>query len=586
MWVKRVRAAPLTGVRTAAKVSAPPVTEQPEHPKLGLALSGGGHRAAFFHVGVLARLAELGLLRRVEVISTVSGGSIVGALYYLHVKNLLESKADAEIGDTDYVEVVRAVEREYREAAATNVRGSGWANPLKNFQMALPTYTRTDCVAELYEQRFYSKAWGERPKTDGRIRMRDLLIAPKGHEGRFDPDVENATRNAPVPILLLEATTVNTGHNWRFEAMYMGEPPRQGLPDVASREDVDKNTILPRTAWDDLPVACRDFPLGSAVVSSACFPGGFPPMQVTGLYKDQGWVVKLIDGGVHDNQGVEGLDDRGCTHLVISDGSGQMPDVKKPSTRLPAVLGRVVSIYGDAEREQRLLELLERGDSVGFMHLQTGLPARTMPVQGAASTEEAELPTSEFGVAEGVQRAHAEVRTDLDAFCEVEAWSLMADAYQLAGRILPTRTALAALGTPIGEREWAFDVVEGQLGKPSERYLKLMRVSKQRFLKPARMTPGVLPLILLLMLAALGAAAWGLWLLLTPHGNVLFIAGLATLGALAIYANSEKPFVKPVAVALFDVVLPALLALPLVLVAWLQILAGRWWLSIGRASRL
>jgi NTE family protein len=586
MWVKRVRAAPLTGVRTAAKVSAPPVTEQPEHPKLGLALSGGGHRAAFFHVGVLARLAELGLLRRVEVISTVSGGSIVGALYYLHVKNLLESKADAEIGDTDYVEVVRAVEREYREAAATNVRGSGWANPLKNFQMALPTYTRTDRVAELYEQRFYSKAWGERPKTDGRIRMRDLLIAPKGHEGRFDPDVENATRNAPVPILLLEATTVNTGHNWRFEAMYMGEPPRQGLPDVASREDVDKNTILPRTAWDDLPVACRDFPLGSAVVSSACFPGGFPPMQVTGLYKDQGWVVKLIDGGVHDNQGVEGLDDRGCTHLVISDGSGQMPDVKKPSTRLPAVLGRVVSIYGDAEREQRLLELLDRGDSVGFMHLQTGLPARTMPVQGAASTEEAELPTSEFGVAEGVQRAHAEVRTDLDAFCEVEAWSLMADAYQLAGRILPTRTALAALGTPIGEREWAFDVVEGQLGKPSERYLKLMRVSKQRFLKPARMTPGVLPLILLLMLAALGAAAWGLWLLLTPHGNVLFIAGLATLGALAIYANSEKPFVKPVAVALFDVVLPALLALPLVLVAWLQILAGRWWLSIGRASRL
>jgi hypothetical protein len=39
-------------------------------------------------------------------------------------------------------------------------------------------------------------------------------------------------------------------------------------------------------------------------------------------------------------------------------------------------------------------------------------------------------------------------------------------------------------------------------------------------------------------------------------------------------------------VALFDVVLPALLALPLVLVAWLQILAGRWWLSIGRAARL
>lgn len=566
--------------------AGPPVTEERVHPKLGLALSGGGHRAAFFHIGVLARLAELGLLRPVQVISTVSGGSIVGALYYLHVKNLLESKADGEIADADYVEVVRAVEREYREAAVTNVRGAAWANPLKNFQMALPTYTRTDYIGELYERRFYSKAWGDRPKHGGRIRMRDLLIAPKGHEGRFDPDLENASRNAPVPILLLEATTMNTGHNWRFEAMYMGEPLRQGVSDVAAREDVDKNTILPRTKWDDLPASCRDFPLGSAVVSSACFPGGFPPMQVTGLYKDKGWVVKLIDGGVHDNQGVEGLDDRGCTHLVISDGSGQMPDVKKPSTRLPAVLGRVVSIYGDAEREQRLLDLLARGDSVGFMHLQTGLPAPTLPVEGAASKDEAKLPTTDFGVAENVQRAQAQVRTDLDAFCEVEAWSLMADAYHLAGKIVPTRTALASLGTPAAEQDWPFKVLEAELAKPGERYLKVMRASKQRFLRPARMTPGLLPLTMLLLLAALGAGAWGLWLLLTPHGTALFIAVLGGLGGLAIYANSEKPFVKPVAMTLFDVVLPAVLALPLVVVAWLQILAGRWWLALGRANRL
>ena len=53
--------------------------------KLGLALSGGGFRASYFHIGVLAQMAEQGLLRHVEVISTVSGGSIIGALYYLHV---------------------------------------------------------------------------------------------------------------------------------------------------------------------------------------------------------------------------------------------------------------------------------------------------------------------------------------------------------------------------------------------------------------------------------------------------------------------------------------------------------------------
>jgi NTE family protein len=558
------------------------VTEDPGHPKLGLALSGGGHRAAFFHIGVLARLAELGLLRPIQVISTVSGGSIVGALYYLHVKNLLESKADDEITDGDYVEVVQAVEREYREAAASNVRGSGWANPLTNFRMAVPTYTRTDRVGELYEQRFYARAWGDRPRRGGRIAMRDLLIAPKGSDGAFDPDTENPRRNAPAPILLLEATTLNTGHNWRFEAMYMGEPPRQGTADQSLREDVDKNTILARTKWADLPEACRDFPLGGAVAASACFPGGFPPMQVPGLFEDL--VVELVDGGVHDNQGVEGLVDRGCTHWIISDGSGQMPDLARPSTRLPAVLGRVISIYGDAEREQRLLQLLRAAGTVAFMHLQTGLPARERTPGGKVTEQEASLTSTGFGVLEDVQRALAQVRTDLDAFCEVEAWALMADSYQLTGEIVPKQTRLASLGTPCPGREWPFEVVVEQLAQPSERFLKMLHASKERFLKPARMTRPLLPLTLLLLVAAAGAAFWGLWLLLTPHGTTLFIVGLATLGALAIYAGSTR--VKPVAIGLFDVVLPAVLALPLVLVAWLQIAAGRWWLGLGRADRL
>src|SRR4051794_4878843 len=574
----------LTRAEDGEIVNAPPVTEEREQPKLGLALSGGGHRAAFFHVGVLAKLAELGLLRPIQVISTVSGGSIVGALYYLHVKNLLESKADAEITDADYVELVRAVEREYREAAASNVRGSGGVNLLQSLRMAKLTYSRTDRVAELYERRFYSKAWGHRPKRDGRIAMRDLLIEPHGHQGAFDPDVANPQRRAPVPILLLEATTLNTGHNWRFEAMYMGEPPRQGTTDQAAREDVDKNAILQRTKWTDLPEACRDFPLGGAVASSACFPGGFPPMVVPGLFDDL--TVELVDGGVHDNQGVEGLVDRGCTHWLISDGSGQMPDLARPSTRLPAVLGRVISVYGDAEREQRLLELLRGGGSVGFMHLQTGLPARERTPGGQVSEQETKIESTDFGVTEEVQRALAQVRTDLDAFCEVEAWSLMADAYQLTGRIVPGRAQIASLGTPGAVQEWPFDVVAEHLAQPSARFLKVLHASKERFLKPARMTPALLPLTLLLLLAGLGAGAWGLWLLLTPHGTALFIGVLAILGGLAIYANSEKPFVKPFAIAIFDVVLPALLAPPLLLVSWLQLSAGRRWLSLGRVSRL
>ena len=44
-------------------------------PNVGLALSGGGTRSASFSIGVLKALHELGILKKVKVISSVSGGS-------------------------------------------------------------------------------------------------------------------------------------------------------------------------------------------------------------------------------------------------------------------------------------------------------------------------------------------------------------------------------------------------------------------------------------------------------------------------------------------------------------------------------
>ena len=52
--------------------------------KIGLALSGGGSRAIAFHLGCLRALKRLGLLDRVSVLSTVSGGSVIGAYYMAH----------------------------------------------------------------------------------------------------------------------------------------------------------------------------------------------------------------------------------------------------------------------------------------------------------------------------------------------------------------------------------------------------------------------------------------------------------------------------------------------------------------------
>lgn len=47
--------------------------------RIGLALSGGGFRAAAFHLGMLRKLHELRLLQCIDLLTCVSGGSIAGA---------------------------------------------------------------------------------------------------------------------------------------------------------------------------------------------------------------------------------------------------------------------------------------------------------------------------------------------------------------------------------------------------------------------------------------------------------------------------------------------------------------------------
>jgi hypothetical protein len=62
--------------------AAPPIGDlykkSAEHQWAGLALSGGGIRSATFNLGVLQALADLGLLRHFDYLSTVSGGGYIG----------------------------------------------------------------------------------------------------------------------------------------------------------------------------------------------------------------------------------------------------------------------------------------------------------------------------------------------------------------------------------------------------------------------------------------------------------------------------------------------------------------------------
>jgi len=51
---------------------------------IGVCLSGGGSRAIAFHLGCLKALQSKGLLGKVRTLSTVSGGSVIGAMYAYH----------------------------------------------------------------------------------------------------------------------------------------------------------------------------------------------------------------------------------------------------------------------------------------------------------------------------------------------------------------------------------------------------------------------------------------------------------------------------------------------------------------------
>jgi predicted acylesterase/phospholipase RssA len=66
-------------------------TDQPlsqPSPGMALCLSGGGYRAMLFHLGTLWRLNELGLMKGLKRVSSVSGGSITAGVLGLAWKNL------------------------------------------------------------------------------------------------------------------------------------------------------------------------------------------------------------------------------------------------------------------------------------------------------------------------------------------------------------------------------------------------------------------------------------------------------------------------------------------------------------------
>jgi NTE family protein len=517
-----------------------------ETERLGLALSGGGFRAAFFHVGVLARLAELGVLPRVEVISTVSGGSIVGAAYYLRLRRLLNAKPDDEITGEDYVQLVAEVDELLRDAVRKDIRGRLLANPLKNVEMLVSRkYSRSDRIGDLYDRYLYKKAWQDpRKRRSGnreeQIEMRELLIEPDGDRG-FDPTTANPARRAKAPVLLINATTLNTGHNWRFEAVRMGEP----LPEDSRREEIieetDKNLRLrpgyfprkeprpgdPPNREPAVPSAREGFPLALAVAASACVPGAFHPLTISDMYWNGSDAVRvqLVDGGVQDNQGVQGLLDSGCTRLILSDASGQLKDKNRASTWLPLSLARSAGIATDRIRDEQLTYLPTERRKYALMHLRKGLDGVALPPGKGASDPSAErdpeYDTVAFGVDAAAQDALAKIRTDLDFFSDTEAGSLELDGYLMSSKELELRgfDALGEAGLrPAATPDWGFLAFTAKIGSPDAAYLRKLRAGSKKFLRLFSLKPALAWLLLALVVAVAAAMVAGACLLAEALG--------------------------------------------------------------------
>ncbi|MEO6723411.1 MAG: patatin-like phospholipase family protein [Ferruginibacter sp.] len=547
--------------------------------KLGLALSGGGFRASLFHIGVLAALADKDELRNIEVISCVSGGSIIGAYYYLKLKLLLESKTDDEITADDYIEVVKQIESEFLKGVQKNLRLRIFSNLGLNFRMIFDKhYSRTHRLGELYEEHLFKEIWEQDPdselaetvrRNDGKLYMNDLFINPKVHANEsFSFSNDNWKRKNRIPQLVLNATSVNTGHNWQFTASWMGEPPGNILADI------DVKPRLRRMYYPEAPERYKQFRLGYAVGASSCVPVMFHPMPMHDLYPTID--LQLIDGGLHDNQGIAALIEAECNNMIISDASGQMPTNTSVTASSAAIFYRADTILQERLRELQFLDIRERSYTTQInmllaVHLKNDLqqnpvswkfctdPPRTI-LNGNVAGSNSDL--TKYGVLRNVQSQLSEIRTDLDSFNDVEAYGLMYSGYRQVNYEL---CKIKSEDSQQSDTNWNFLQISEYLTKPDKAVeidKPLVAAKKIAFkAMDVSATIRVIAIVIgILAIAGLGYLAYKFWRASIFNITVAWVAGILIVFLLgfvskhlAMLVNIRTTFRKYVGLVLLSI---------------------------------
>ncbi len=486
--------------------------------KLGLALSGGGFRASLFHIGILARLAELDVLKHVQVLSTVSGGSIIGAFYYLKLKELYEGRRTdlitqhGGVNRACYIALIEEIEREFLDGVRENLRVRTFENATSNARIWLSdVYSRSDRMADLYDEYFYRR-FVTRPGQK-EVMLQDLRIVPNIFDNNNmimnnfnvedynrSVDAYNVGAQHKIPVLTINATSLNTGNSWHFTDALVGEAmPIYGRDLSVVLKFINLNGVYPPGAGtagssfasplvDPAREAKRqaklkEIGLSHAVAASACVPGVFKPFPVHDLYRnsqDEEIVNQLVDGGVFDNQGIDALERAKCDFIICSDGSGQLEDELDPPARALPVINRSNSVLMSRVREQTLKNFQGSPNKI-VLHLRQvchadlhGDPAFP-PIPGPAYRSD---PKKKDGL---VYRL-SNLRTDLDSFSNIEAFSLMYQGYHLAcERILTSG--------PAPRSKWLFLNIAPLIRTDPSLLLQHFRIGTQLWFKPFAFNP-------------------------------------------------------------------------------------------------
>ena len=387
--------------------------------RIALALSGGGFRASLYHLGTIRYLEEIGVMPRVEVMSTVSGGSIIGAYYLVEMERRLRARTGKdrlEVCDDIINEFGRLLGRNFRMRALVFYP---FFYPMQTLLALLRLRHAGDTMARAFEKILFAPS----------LRIGDLpvQICRKIPSPAADETAEAEKNQGYCEVtgtrILINTTSLITGKRVVFS-----RESDTGLK--AQIEKLDPNNII----------------LARAVGASASVPGLFKPLRIGNEI--------LSDGGVVDNQGLESLFDyfqmsdetlnllpdafrqpvelrekspgtapstpRGSVYLIVSDGAGQFSIRSSGKATRAGSASRSMSILQAANRRKILKLLLDKKNDhsikeFAFTHLAMNLKGRTM---GERLPSEFITPT-------------AELRTDLDEFSRLERDALIYHAYSL-----------------------------------------------------------------------------------------------------------------------------------------------------------